>query len=151
VALQQLWPAWQGTFVAAASGEINAPDDITRDLESVKAKVESSLGEHRGRLRREIVDAIKGQTGNPDFVAEERLAVIKDFGAIQGIKSLIDAYSGLVVSHSIERDEALASGLGDLSPGNWAAQISRMRGKKTQVPTGPTDQASSGSSSLLAR
>ena len=74
-----------------------------------------------------------GQTGSPDFVAEEQTAVIKDFHIIHGIKSLIDAYAGLVLSHSIEIDEAVAAGLGSISPDNWAVEISRTGRKQTGV------------------
>ena len=129
-ALQQLWPDWQNKFVTTASTEINAPADITKDLEAIKTKVGASLADHRADLRHEIIAGINGQTGSPDFVAEEQTAVVKDFHIIHGLKSLIDAYAGLLLSHSIETDETVAAGLGSISPDNWAVEISRMRKKE---------------------
>jgi hypothetical protein len=68
------------------------------------------------------------------YGVKEQTAVIKDFHIIHGIKSLIDAYAGLVLSHSIEIDEAVAAGLGSISPDNWAVEISRTGRKQTGVP-----------------
>jgi len=133
-ALQTLWPSWQNTFVGTASNEINPLDDVARDLKAIKDKVETSLANHRVSLRREIVEAINGQTGNADFVAEERTNVIKSFHMMRGMKSLTDAYAGLVLSHSIETDETFAAGLGSISPDNWVVEINRMGKKRTVSP-----------------
>jgi hypothetical protein len=143
IALQQLWSSWQDKFVGSASGEIDTPADVARDLDAIRTKVATSLGNHRAAMRTEIIDAIKGQTGNPDFIAEEQTAVIKDFHMVQGTKSLIDAYAGLTLSHSIETDEALAAGLGSVSPANWAVELSRMGKRETKNPSSATHQASS--------
>lgn len=139
--LQTVWPALQGNFVATASAEINDATTVSKDFELIKEKVEVALGAHRARIRSEVVDAIRGQTGDKDFVAEEKLAAIKDFSDLEGLKALIDAYAGLVLSYSIETDEKLASGLGDLSLGNWAVEITRMGSKKTLVSSPQTQQA----------
>jgi hypothetical protein len=76
-------------------------------------------------------------------VAEEQTAVIKDFHIILRIKSLIDPYAGLVLSHSIEIGEAVAAGLGSISPDNWAVEISRTGRKQTGVPASTSREAAS--------
>jgi hypothetical protein len=133
-ALQQLWPNWQNTYVGSASNELNPADEVAKHLKTVRNKVETSLANHRATLRREVVEAIDGQTGNPDFVAEERTSVIKSFHIMRGIKSVIDAYAGLVLSHSIETNETFAAGLGGISPDNWAVEIIRTGKKRTRSP-----------------
>jgi hypothetical protein len=142
-ALQQLWPGWQNKFVSAASAEIDAPADVVKDLDAIKRKVAASLADHRAELRREIIAGVNGQTGSADFVTEEQTAVVKDFHIIHGIKSLIDAYAGLVLSHSIETDEAVAAGLGSISPDNWAVEIARMGKKETVVSANTSREAAS--------
>jgi hypothetical protein len=130
-ALPSLWDKnLSTTFIPGVSGEQGDPKKVTDDLTTTKKMVEHALEGHRNRLRKEVLDTIRGGAGTSDFIAEERVPVINDFRTIRALKTLLDAYLGLVLPRSLDTDEQLAAALGDLSLNNWAVEISRANGRR---------------------
>jgi hypothetical protein len=125
-----VWQADGGLRAKYVDGAAEQGDKqvLTRDLEQVRALVESAYAGYREDLRLEVAAVMSGGTRDFEQEAEEKIPILEALRNVNGLKALLDAYVGLLLSESSKSDDSIALGLASVTSDQWVFQMKTAKG-----------------------
>jgi hypothetical protein len=124
-----IWQSDEGlrSKFATVATEQESSESLNANLKSSRSLVESCFATHRRNLRLEVSTILLGGTGDFGQKAEEKMPMLEALRNIEGLKALLDAYVGLLLSESSRSSDTIAMALGDLTTSHWASRLDAIK------------------------